>query len=417
MSLIINMLKDLDKRETEKPIQPYIGGMNEKTDIFAWFSAKQDWLLGGILCLVFVIGTTLFFIHKHKTNLLALPSTNNLASPSVNPTPDAVNATWLKPASINGITLQVKDNITELTFSLDHAALYRLVSNNIENQLVLSIDHAQLQAELPAINFLNNAIQHISSQQVHGDTNITLTLVPGAELKYVNLSNEDKNPELVLAIEYQTNNANTTSDTTKAVKTTATQSVILQQYQVALNAAASGNYSTAITQLSDLLKFAPNYNDARVSLAALLLDQNDKLSAEKIVNAGLQLTPGYAPLVELKARMLTSEGQIKTALTLLQTAPPSIEENPDYYALIAALYEQSNNDNLAISLYRQLLTINPQQGNWWFGLGVSLDKERQLTDAKNAYTKAIALGHLSTDSLTYLQRRLHELGRTNNETE
>ena len=118
----------------------------------------------------------------------------------------AENQSWTTPALIKGITVQVKGSMTEISFLLNHPALYRLMSNETQNQLAVMIDQAELQAELPASNDLNSSILRITSTSFDKDTQFNLTLAPGAIIKYANLINEDKNPELVLTIEAPTHN-------------------------------------------------------------------------------------------------------------------------------------------------------------------------------------------------------------------
>jgi MSHA biogenesis protein MshN len=123
----------------------------------------------------------------------------------------------------------------------------------------------------------------------------------------------------------------------------------------------------------------------------------------------LRLNPDFIPLIELKARQLTTQGQIKKALTLLQSQSPPITTNPEYHAFMAALYQKNDNNLLAVSLYKRLLALNPQNGNWWFGLGLSLEKLGEKPLAYDAYRKAISNGNVNQESLAYLQKHMQSL--------
>jgi Flp pilus assembly protein TadD len=324
-----------------------------------------------------------------------------------------VEPIWFQPLDISGITVQVKENMTEITFLLSHPALYRLETSDLQNQLSLIFDNAHSQVALPPLQYLHTAIQHIVSKNDNGDLRFNLLLSPSAVLKNVSLNNENK--ELVLTFENSLPDNVTPTQMESAIKTPATHSLFLQSYQQALNEADKGNYAAAISQLDALLKIEPDDSNARVSLAALLLDRGDPLKANLVVDEGLVFNPDYVPYIELKARLLTQAGKIKQALTLLHTASPSLTENPEYHAFIAALYERMNKDQLAIRIYRQLLSLNPENGNWWFGLGVSLEKIGQKKSALNAYSKALTAGHLTSSSTTFLQNRLQALEERTNE--
>lgn len=413
MSLINNMLKNLEKREQHSYTIPYIAIKNSQHRINKKNYYKKI-ALSFIISFLFVISITLFFSEKPLSVAHMLKEKTSISHEFIPPI--SSDANWLDPVLITGITLQVKENITEISFLLNHASLYRLINNGMQNQLTLIFDHSQLQSELPPVKFLNTAIQHISTQKINGDTVFNLLLNPDAVIKYANLNNEEKNPELVIAIEYQSREVpvknNQPSDT---IKTQAMQSLLLQQYQTALTAIEEGNYAKATENLSSLIKINPAYKDARVSLAALLINKNMYTKAERLIDEGLNINPDYIPLIELKARILNIKGSTLQALTLLQNFSPSINENPDYYSLTAALYERNNDDLLAMRLYNRLLSIDPQNGSWWFGLGVSMEKLGRGKEAIDAYTRASAEGHLSLESITYLKTHLKALQEANNE--
>ena len=187
------------------------------------------------------------------------------------------------------------------------------------------------------------------------------------------------------------------------------QTVLTDQYQSAVRLAETGNKQAAIEKLTKLLDYYPDYNDARVALAAIILESGNSIQARKVIDDGLALTPDYLPLIELKARLLTSEGKIKEALRVLQSEQPLIADAPQYHALIAALYNRENNFLLAAEIYKRLVTINPHEGSWWFGLGVSQDKLGHNQDAAYAYTKAATEGRLNAQAMSFLQTRLQSL--------
>ncbi len=129
------------------------------------------------------------------------------------------------------------------------------------------------------------------------------------------------------------------------------------------------------------------------------MENGNPVDARKLVDGGLAITPDYLPLLELKARLLTSEGKTKEALLVLQSEQPDISDAPNYHALMAALYNRENNFSLAATIYQKLVAINPHESSWWFGLGVSLDKLGQRQDAVMAYTKAATEGRLNAQAL------------------
>lgn len=411
MSLINNMLKDLEKREQTSRYRPAIvmAGFTRKISLIN-FNHKSFWisLLSSILLTTILLMITTDKKNPQKKSINKFYQTQSTPAPINRLTNDNL---WLTTTTINAITIQEKDNISEIFFLLDHPALYRLVSNDTANQLTVILDNAQLQTELPQSQTMRTAIQSINSLSKNGSVIFKLTLEPNAFIKYVNLNDDKKNPALVIAIQHESWSAEKPQNTTTndVIKIPAMQSLYNEQYQSALKFAAKGEYKTAIKRLESLLSANPSYQDVRVSLSALLIDQGDPKTAETLINEGLQLTPDAIPLIELKARLLTTNGKIREALTLLRSESPLINDNPEYHAFLAALYQKNDNDLQAVDLYRKLLTINPQNGNWWFGLGLSLEKLGEKSLAYNAYRRAISNGNVDQDSLSYLQNHLEAL--------
>ena len=412
MSLINNLLKDLEQRESHGQTVPHLMLFPERKHHHFFANLKKSILPASLFLIFFFLFS--FFLFK-SNNVSPVKFIDNPAHSRAAPAP-ANNTDWKNAIAITGVTIQTKDNITEVTFALSHDALYRLVTDSMQNQLSIYIDHAQLQSEIPPIGYLNQAITKITSQQIDDDTRFTLHFTPGATIKHVNLNSSNAHPELVVAVAMPTaSSSNIATEATASeqseppVKSLALQNLLLQHYQTALLNAEAGRYQLAMQQLTALLKMDPTYKDARVSLVALLIDQGDTKQAADYIKTGLTQMPDYVPFVELKARIFALEGKYKQALQLLQTASPPLEENPEYHAFIAAMYEQNNEYALAAALYKKLLAINTSNGSWWFGLGVSLDKLGQDQNAINAYGRAAAQGHLNAESMAYLQNRLHQL--------
>ncbi len=414
MSLINQMLKDLEKRKDREQTITSIPII--QTFDSDHISSRSKIITGVIiasLLLVLISFVQSFFTSKHQSIQTIQKDKPALVTQNVAP---MIDNSLLTPVNITGITVQTRENITEITFMLNHPALYELTSNNMQNQLVLTIEKSQLLTEIPPAHFMNDAIQSLNASEMNGDMRFNLTLNANAALKYVNLNTDNKNPELVIAIENRAADTHNISiQHNAAIKTPAAQSLLLQKYQIALEEAKLGKLQQAISNLSALLEVDPEYQDARTTLAALLIDKGNTPQATRIVNDGLNIFPDYAPFVELKARLLTHDGKIQQALNLLQSAVPPISENPDYHALIAALYERSNKDLFAVRTYQKLLAIDPHNGSWWFGLAVSYDKLGKTRDAATAYERAQSEGHLNTASLAYLQKRLESLQEAQND--
>lgn len=403
MSLIINMLKDLDQRKHQvTPNAMLIPAHQDNT--FEWRDHLSKVIIVFSVVAFLGLGTYLYF-HKKSTHELAIPA----EMPVVKTVIHENNSDLTHPVTISGVSFETKHESTDVIFLLSTNALYRLVSDEKNHVLNVYIDNATMQSDLPTLIGAAIAIHNITAITTKAGMKFSITMKPEAFLKSVNFNADEKNPELVVAIGNAEPLPDVAPKVASGIKSPAVQTVITEQYQRAVELSSTGNKQEAINSLTKLLSLYPDYDDARVALAAITLESGNASLARKIIDDGLALTPDYLPLIELKARVLTSEGKTKEALMVLQSEQPLITDAPSYHALIAALYSRQNNHNFAAEIYQKLVRINPHEGSWWFGLGVSLDKLGRSQDAIYAYTKAATEGRINTQAMTFLQNRLQIL--------
>ena len=132
--------------------------------------------------------------------------------------------------------------------------------------------------------------------------------------------------------------------------------------------------------------------------------------AEEFVQQGLSLAPGNPDLRKIYARLLLDDRRQNEAINLLKTKPvPSVVQDLEYHALLAALYQESGQFNVASSVYAQLLQVRPQEALWWMGMAISLEQSGNSDSARNAYQKAVSLAGLSPDLQNYIHGRLRAL--------
>lgn len=182
-----------------------------------------------------------------------------------------------------------------------------------------------------------------------------------------------------------------------------------QDYRNAMKFVALGNYRQAMLRLKKIIVKQPRYNAAKESLAVLLLRQGSVNQAERILQAARAQSPHYLPFIRLLARVYIKRGKTLKALQILLPNAPSMQQEPEYYAFIAGLYEQSSQPKLAAKLYAQLLQIEPNNGIWWMGFAVSLEQTRQYNRAIIAYQRARNSGMLNPALQVYVDERIATL--------
>jgi MSHA biogenesis protein MshN len=157
------------------------------------------------------------------------------------------------------------------------------------------------------------------------------------------------------------------------------------------------------------LTTAPAHLQAREGLIALYLSQGRKVESSKLLQEGVSRHPTHAQFVMLHARLLAEQGHTGEALTALEQAIGSTEPQAELFALAAALYQQQRNYEQSVRAYQRALQMQPQQGHWWMGLGISLEGADKPAEAQSAYKEALERGALTTESQQYVQQRLQEL--------
>ena len=80
--------------------------------------------------------------------------------------------------------------------------------------------------------------------------------------------------------------------------------------------------------------------------------------------------------------------------------------DPEYHALLAALYQRQGNHARALKHYQLVLRWESDKAVWWMGLGISLEGESKLKQALAAYRAASVLGGLGDDSQHYIGERI-----------
>ncbi len=168
------------------------------------------------------------------------------------------------------------------------------------------------------------------------------------------------------------------------------------------------NLSKAESLFEEVLLLLPEHEVARKQLAALWYGKKEYQNAINLLSQGIALAPQAEEMRLMSARIYFEQGQAQAALNLL--VPASNSNSVELQALLASVAAEVNEHNQASSAYQKLLAIEPHVGRWWLGLAVSLDSQGQFSQASNAYRQAMATGNLSSNTMQFARQRLVELG-------
>ena len=172
---------------------------------------------------------------------------------------------------------------------------------------------------------------------------------------------------------------------------------------------SAGDHDGAIERFRHALVLQPDHIDARWYLAATLINQGHTDEAGELLSEGMEITHFAPRLARLYAHLLLNQNAPHKAAEVLATAPPALEKDPEYHALLASALVRSRHPARAVGIYERLLTRHPENGVWWVGLAYCQEALGATEDALTAYRRAAATG-LADNLADIVRQRVAILG-------
>jgi MSHA biogenesis protein MshN len=174
-------------------------------------------------------------------------------------------------------------------------------------------------------------------------------------------------------------------------------------YRQAGELASTGLSSQAIDKAREALRSDPDHGAARQLAAVLLFEKHRLDEARQLLAEGLARPQPDPQLHYLMARLMVEAGDRAGALQMLEhLAAPGA----DAHGLRAGILAQLGRYREAQPSYEAAVRLDPDNAQWWLGLGVALDAQQQPADARRAFQRARALGLLQGDLLAYVDQKL-----------
>jgi MSHA biogenesis protein MshN len=181
------------------------------------------------------------------------------------------------------------------------------------------------------------------------------------------------------------------------------------EYRRALGLVQEGRVTAGISGLEQTLRIFPRHDAARQTLIGLLLESRRPDEAMQQLEQGLTLDAGQTAMAMTLARLQVERNG--PALQTLQRSLPHAQDNAEYQGFIGALLQREQRHKEAIEHYTSALRMHPKNGIWWMGLGISLQADQRLPDARVAFQKAKASGSLDGELPNFVDKKLQQLGR------
>lgn len=177
----------------------------------------------------------------------------------------------------------------------------------------------------------------------------------------------------------------------------------------AFEAIEDGDYPQAIHLLKKILTQFPASIETRENLAALYIEQNELDRAYEVLDKGLEFDPDSFRLLTMKSRLLVEQGKHDEALALLEQFKPDIRKEPEYYGVLAAIFQTIGRSGEAGSLYQSLVKIEPSNGQYWLGYAMALENKKANQQAIEAYKRASQSDNTQSSVRAYAEQRLKTL--------
>jgi len=433
MSLINNMLKDLESRQLREAYDQdkLMGGVK----VQGVKRKSPQWLLPFIV-LVFIIAVVaaviLYFSYKPETR------------------PQLVEAT---PAAV------VKKPVAEVKSGPQIAALSNRSSEKGEQLIItlqgrtsgvvlrqsgsdtsLSLKQVTAPEKFSLSAKVLAAFPGIAIESMDKDTRIRLPLARGESVTLVDGGSKD-NQQLILTRSYQKPARSVSPKkspqpqvsqapvvATKKIPQQEVEKIVVsdeslpvikqrspmsaterseQSYKKAYAALQEGQLARAEVLLRESIGLHPS-SEAYLALAGILIKQGDASNARQLLKQGQDQLSGNTDIAYLYARLLVDSGQPEQAHKVLAGSLVQGRNDGAYLALLGAVSRQLGHNTMAAQAYSEALKQNPKQAVWWMGLGLALDDNKQTPQALEAYYKALAIG--LGDSLdSFVLKRVQEL--------
>ncbi|HDZ09340.1 tetratricopeptide repeat protein [Pseudohongiella sp.] len=429
MSLVNDMLRDLDARRREAPTR---GLGAEKLVPAAEADARRSRrrsLLAGVvlLCVLATLVATLFLSGGGVStgSLAPVNVVTDTASEGVEEQTATMARTQAQPelsAQAPGTQVPVardEDTLNELTARLERleqqnralqAQASQAASGEPGSQAAVQTHTLQSQSEQRAQQTVSGADQSRdwSAQQVPLAGQETERGEAGSGL--AEQTSVGVAPDLANVVA-PSSGANTGSSS-RSPRELSFEDRDRQQVQLALQQWSSGQRLTALQTLDSFTFENAEAHRSRETMAKLLLQQGETERALQAVELGLTIAPQFDGYRKVKARVLLGQGAADQALGVLSGNAPSASADTEYHDLLATAYLSAQRYDSAAVSYRMLLQQDESVGRWWYGMGSALEAQGRLADAISAYDRALRSGGLSVTLRQNSQQKLQALRQT-----
>ncbi|WP_321528340.1 tetratricopeptide repeat protein [Sedimenticola selenatireducens] len=180
-------------------------------------------------------------------------------------------------------------------------------------------------------------------------------------------------------------------------------------YATALMHLEEGHLREAEAALRHCLTLDRAHTEARRLLVMLLLKDGERKEAAALLDAGLNIVPDAISLGALRARLLIEDGDLSRAVRLLEQQRSVAGDEIELLSLLGSAYQQTSQFPDAIGIYRRIIEQQPDNARAVAGLAIALDATGDHGEALPVYREALALDALPAEVSEYARKRVSAL--------
>ena len=381
MSVINQMLKDLDKRQSEQQ-----GGANITVPTPTKTSTGKWLLLVVVIIICNVVGVFSWQLYSENQQLKSQVEKGSLTHKAQHePLKTAEN----KSADIS-LAAESKPEI--------HAVETMSTARNTPKLPVLNTSEQSNKVVGRPLD-ASSENKNLSTNQIAKNDSVShVTAMTAPERMIKQVTSPEPDSEMVKAKPSLTISRSQLSPQALAVK----------KITEAEQAIERNDIIKAESLFEEVLLVMPEHETARKQLAALWYGKKSYQDAINLLSQGIALAPQAEEMRLMTARIYYEQGQTRQAYNILRPIKHSV--STELQALLANTAAELNEHENAVTAYEKLIALEPNIGRWWLGSAVSLDSLGQFIPARNAYKQAIARNNLSSSAMQFARQRLIELG-------
>lgn len=378
MSVINQMLKDLDKRQHEQQHNSQVN-----IPVSTPRSNIKSVLFGlTLVALIFAIAVYIWMLLEENTQLKAVHTSQSIVHTN--------QVTDLAIANVDEVS--DGDNAAQAinTSSEKEINAERKTTNNLEKKsLSVEKNISQVTEQAKKVEPIKPEVEQIPPEQ----NTVSLTKVDDTTTEQARVLEATKKP----------------TPTLKISRHQLTPSALAQKkITEAEQAIENKDIAKAEMLFEDVLLLLPEHETARKQLAALWYGKKSYQDAVNLLSQGIALAPQSQEMRLMSARIYFEKIQYQQAYNIL--TPVDYSDNVELQSLLASAATELNDHDAAIAAYLRLTLLEPTMGRWHLGLAISYDTLGKFSQARDAYNNALEKNNLSVTSANFARQRVAELG-------